>query len=301
MLISGLSSRATHREEHNAYKYSAKELQTELNLNWGDHGARMADYTVGRWWVPDPLAEKYYGISPYAFAGNNPIRYIDPNGEEPYDPRTGRPASLNLNRASLYDLAYFSRTNNIEVRDEALFNRANPLIARQRGEPDGAWSGAAFFPHASVLGKTSMEARGALQTIFPNTKYGDSGSPNDKAWKAAAEMGSYIYVDDRYAVSEVFRTAQTSFNIVTVDENYITQSVNLTRTGGSDKYNINSVTSFSIEKGNVQSRTVKTWWGGTRTEKYRTLDVTETTQYYKNNQATDNEEVKRYTREERVR
>jgi hypothetical protein len=40
----------------------------------------MADYTLGRWWVPDPLSEKYHSFSPYALAGNNPIRFIDPNG-----------------------------------------------------------------------------------------------------------------------------------------------------------------------------------------------------------------------------
>ena len=29
----------------------------------------------------DPLAEKYYSISPYAWCGNNPVRFIDPNGK----------------------------------------------------------------------------------------------------------------------------------------------------------------------------------------------------------------------------
>ena len=28
----------------------------------------------------DPLAEKYYSISPYAYVANNPLRYIDPTG-----------------------------------------------------------------------------------------------------------------------------------------------------------------------------------------------------------------------------
>jgi hypothetical protein len=32
----------------------------------------------------DPLAEKYYSISPYAYCLNNPVRLIDPNGEDVY-------------------------------------------------------------------------------------------------------------------------------------------------------------------------------------------------------------------------
>jgi len=33
-----------------------------------------------RWLSPDPLAEKYPWISPYAFCSNNPVNRIDPNG-----------------------------------------------------------------------------------------------------------------------------------------------------------------------------------------------------------------------------
>ena len=81
MLIGALSFQAAG-DEYNAYKYSQKELQTEMSLNWGDHGARMADYIVGRWWVPDPLAEKYYNLSSYAYCANNPILFIDPDGRD---------------------------------------------------------------------------------------------------------------------------------------------------------------------------------------------------------------------------
>jgi len=41
-----------------------------------------------RWYYPaimrttttDPLAEKYYDISPYAWCGNNPVKFVDPDG-----------------------------------------------------------------------------------------------------------------------------------------------------------------------------------------------------------------------------
>ncbi len=70
-------------EEYNAYKYNAKELQKEF-VSWLDYGARMLEPAVGRWWVPDPLAENHYNMSPYLYAGNNPILFIDPDGQDWY-------------------------------------------------------------------------------------------------------------------------------------------------------------------------------------------------------------------------
>src|SRR5699024_3444740 len=64
------------------YKYNGKEFQDELGLNVYDYGARIYTPDAPRFWQMDPLADadKNIGSSPYAYAINNPITYIDPDG-----------------------------------------------------------------------------------------------------------------------------------------------------------------------------------------------------------------------------
>lgn len=51
---------------------------------------------TSRWFSPDPLAEKDIYISPYAFARDNAIRYIDTDGREIVDPK-GKPITYSVN------------------------------------------------------------------------------------------------------------------------------------------------------------------------------------------------------------
>lgn len=66
--------------EQQPYKYNGKELYTAQGLNLYDYHARYYDSQIARFTTIDPLAEKYYSISPYAYVGNNPVSRIDPDG-----------------------------------------------------------------------------------------------------------------------------------------------------------------------------------------------------------------------------
>jgi len=63
------------------YKYNGKELDTDRGLNLYDYSARYMDPALGRFNTVDPMAEKYYSISPYGYCANNPINRIDINGD----------------------------------------------------------------------------------------------------------------------------------------------------------------------------------------------------------------------------
>ncbi|WP_321480948.1 RHS repeat-associated core domain-containing protein [uncultured Bacteroides sp.] len=62
------------------YKYNGKELDMEKELNLYDYLARLMNPVLGRFGTIDPKAEKYYGISPYAYCAVNPVNAIDPDG-----------------------------------------------------------------------------------------------------------------------------------------------------------------------------------------------------------------------------
>jgi RHS repeat-associated protein len=60
------------------YKFNAKELDQETGLYY--YGARYYTPEVSIWLSVDPLAGEYPSLSPYAYCGGNPIKYIDPDG-----------------------------------------------------------------------------------------------------------------------------------------------------------------------------------------------------------------------------
>ena len=64
------------------YKYSSKELDRENGLDLYDSQARWYDPMLPGTTTQDPLAEKYFSISPYTWCAGNPVRFVDPSGKK---------------------------------------------------------------------------------------------------------------------------------------------------------------------------------------------------------------------------
>ncbi len=67
----------------NKYLYNGKELIEDNGLQYYDYGARMYDATIGRWSIVDPAADVLEMSSPFVYSLNNPINFVDLDGELP--------------------------------------------------------------------------------------------------------------------------------------------------------------------------------------------------------------------------
>ncbi len=106
-----------------SYKYTGKEFIEMHGYNMYDSYARMYDPLIYRTPTPDPLAEKFPWLSPYAWCSNNPVNRFDPDGRQDqwgadfygyHGVRTQRSRALtNSGQAHISDLKSFSSEEKI--------------------------------------------------------------------------------------------------------------------------------------------------------------------------------------------
>ena len=74
---------------HNSFQFIVKEKSGGRGLVFYDFGARFYLPGSPQWISMDPLAEKYYSISPYVYCAGDPMNRIDIFGKEPIKRNAG--------------------------------------------------------------------------------------------------------------------------------------------------------------------------------------------------------------------
>ncbi len=90
------------------FGFNGKENDPELLINdeTYDYGMRMTSSRFGRFFSIDPLYQTYPWYSTYQFAGNKPIKYIDLDGKEEYNPQDDGMFSARLIVTTFYDIKH---------------------------------------------------------------------------------------------------------------------------------------------------------------------------------------------------
>ncbi|MBO4690084.1 MAG: RHS repeat-associated core domain-containing protein, partial [Paludibacteraceae bacterium] len=130
------------------YKFTGKERDGETGYDY--FGARYFWSAFGHWLSVDPLADKYPGISPYAYCAWNPIKYVDPDGREKHNKMD--PYSPDINQRDLYCAAenFVEPSTSVDTH----------IFYFSHGSPD------AMYPHK----EGEMNAEGFVQYLEGNSK-----------------------------------------------------------------------------------------------------------------------------------
>ncbi|MBL1232872.1 MAG: hypothetical protein COA31_009140 [Flavobacteriales bacterium] len=127
------------------YGFNGMEKDFEVKNVTGAHydfGARVYNSRLGKFFSIDPKSREYAYLSPYSFAANNPIYYIDKNGESPFHIVWGLSAGaaaafeaaiIATELTAIASLAYLSsqHIHNISIQPNAIQYPPDPAFIRR--------------------------------------------------------------------------------------------------------------------------------------------------------------------------
>ncbi len=129
------------------YKYGGKEFVEMHGLDEYDSEARWYYPAIMRTTTPDPLAEKYYDISPYAWCANNPVRFVDPDGRDVWE-INNKGEIIWKERSEMHRLYSLNKdgsrneTNFVEIKDRSVLDgltvtgkESNYTVSFAHGDP----------------------------------------------------------------------------------------------------------------------------------------------------------------------
>ena len=208
-----------------SFTFSAKERDSETGLSY--FGSRYYSSDLSIWLSVDPMSDKYASLSPYTYCANNPVKLVDPNGEEIgdfYDFYGNHLGTDGIKDGKVYlvqgaSTTYFDNNKkvnkdaNIQISQTTTYKDLATAIAlfhsngnnggkKEVGgayDSNGKWKkGESYDDHVKLpisVGRTSIH----LHTWGKNDEIGTKSyrspeNPSDKDWESFAGFSQNIIV-----------------------------------------------------------------------------------------------------------
>ena len=176
------------------YPFVSTGKESDEETGYGYFGARYMDHELMTMWLSvDPMADKYPSISPYNYCMLNPVRVIDPDGNEvmenddewKIDKQKRTITRVNLNGG---DFIQYVNGDTNPIRNNT-----------SRGELLNEYSGYEFIDNAPVLMQLNpSEERAKTEAHFLNpiagTLVGGTGLGCEKMSKAIYDLENGTYM-----------------------------------------------------------------------------------------------------------
>ena len=179
-----------------SYKYCGKYLDRKHGLDLYDYGARLYDPAAAFWTSPDPLCEKYYNISPYAFCNDNPVTFIDPDGRVIRIPKNQKKIVRYINRLAqgIFDVdkngyLYLKKKTNTQGFSSYYTKKINGMINSKN---------CTVTIYIGETAKYKSEDKGKIKIL----SVGEYGEGISVPWPFTYENSKKIYNDVTVTISD---------------------------------------------------------------------------------------------------
>jgi RHS repeat-associated protein len=135
----------------NKYQYNGKEWNDDFGLGLNDYGARFYDAAIGRFTAVDPLSLMFAPMSPYQYARNSPINFVDPTG-------MASEAWTSINQANNNSSNQQTQTDNAVKTDQQKYNSIN-----RSTDIEGSGTSITAVGYKTIDGKTGTIIKNVLE------------------------------------------------------------------------------------------------------------------------------------------